>query len=83
MIKNLVLKLGNNPTENIPKYEIDFQISIKETNLIPERNKHEKLDQTSILSIWKDLNETVTLIKTIATNYNWSKSTLYNIRKQQ
>ena len=31
----------------------------------------------------KDLNEAVTPIKTIATNYNWSKSTLYNIRKQQ
>ena len=83
MIKNLVLKLGNNSTENTPKYEIDFQVSIKETGLIPERNKYEKLDQTSILSIWKDLNEAVTPIKTIATNYNWSKSTLYNIRKQQ
>ena len=43
MNKNLVLKLGNNFTENTPKYEIDFQVSMKETSLIPERNKYEKL----------------------------------------
>ena len=83
MIKNLVLKLGNNSTENTPKYEIGFQVSMKETNLISERYKYEKLDQISILSILKDLNDAVTPIKTIATNYNWSKSTLFNIRKQQ
>ena len=83
MINNLVLKLWNNSTENTPKYEIDFQVSIKETSLIPERNKYEKLDQTFILSIWKDINEAVTPIKTIVKNYNWLKSTLYNMRKQQ
>ena len=73
----------NKAAENTTKNTINFWEQRKETNETIWRSKYEKLDRASIISIWEDLNQTTAAIKEIAMNYNWSGSTVYNIRKQQ
>ena len=73
----------NKAAENTTKNTINFWEKSKETNETLWRSKYEKLDRASIISIWEDLNQTTAAIKEIAMNYNWSRSTVYNIRKHQ